>query len=172
MVKENTERQSPARASEANFLLRGDVQGNVKLIASLALATVLAVGCGGSSAAAVGTWHDEQGRTVESFEGPEHCDWQSATFLHAEIDLDEPGATAVRQQFLRDPEGVLSGEVVVAYDSSASLPDDAADTGLRLESMELWAKPTDDPSGPEAVYVVKGDSVERWPRTRQEVACA
>jgi ABC-type amino acid transport substrate-binding protein len=144
----------------------------VKLVALPLLAACLLSACGGSDASAVGIWRDEEGRTVESIAGPEHCDWQSATFLYAETDFDEPGATAERQQFLRDPEGVLSGEVVVAYDGSASLPDAAVDTGLRLESMEFWAEPTDDPSGPEAVYVVEGDSVERWPRTREEVACA
>lgn len=144
----------------------------MKLISLSALAAFILAGCGGSSPTAVGTWHDEQGRTVESFAGPEHCDWQSATFLYAEVDLDEPGTNAERQQFLRDPEGVFSSELVVPYDGSARLPDDAVDTGLRLESIELWAQPADDAPGPDAVYVVEGDSIERWPRTRDEVACA
>jgi hypothetical protein len=133
------------------------------LLSALALA-----GCGGAEA--VGTWEDEQGRTVESFAGPEHCDWESVTFLSVNVDLDELGTPADQRWFLRDPEGVLSGEGRIAYDGDAQLPEDAVDTGLRLEGRELWAEPADDPPGPEAVYVVDGDSVERWPRT--DVGCA
>jgi hypothetical protein len=139
----------------------------------LPLVALVIAGCGGAAeAVAVGTWQDEQGRTVESVEGPEHCDWQSATFLYVEVDLDELGSRADRQQFIRDPEGVLSDAVDVAYDGDARLPEGAVDTGLRLETRELWAEPAVDSPGPDAVYVVEGDSVERWPRTREEVACA
>jgi hypothetical protein len=129
-------------------------------------------GCGGAGAEAVGTWKDAQGRTIESSEGPEHCDWQSATFLYVEFDLEQPGTPTDRQQFLRDPEGVLSDSVDLAYDGDARLPEGAIDTGLRLGARELWAEPADDPPGPDAVYVVEDDSVERWPRAREEVACA
>jgi hypothetical protein len=142
----------------------------VRLVLLPVLAATAVAGCGGAEA--VGTWQDEQGRTVESSAGPEHCDWESATFLYVEVDLDELGIPADRQQFLRDPEGVLSDSVELEYDGDARLPRGAVDTGLRLDARELWAEPADDPPGPDAVYVVEGDSVERWPRTREEVACA
>lgn len=94
------------------------------------------------------------------------------TFLHVEVDLDELDTAADRQQFLRDPEDIFASEVVIAYDGDARLPVEAFDTGLRLEDRELWAEPADDPPGPDAVYVVEGDSIERWPRTQHDVACA
>ncbi|HXV95647.1 MAG TPA: hypothetical protein VD695_03790 [Gaiellaceae bacterium] len=62
------------------------------------LAAAAIAGCVGAVAEAVGTWQDEQGHTVESSEGPEHCDWQSATFLHVGVDLDELGTPADGQQ--------------------------------------------------------------------------
>jgi hypothetical protein len=101
---------------------------------------------------------------VESFAGPEHCDWESVTFLLVDVDLNALGASANEQTFFRDPEGLLNDVAEAAYDGDAELPEDAVDSGLRLGARELWAEPADDPPGPEAVYVVEGDSVERWPR--------
>jgi hypothetical protein len=86
------------------------------------------------------------------------------TFLLVDVDLDALGASANEQTFFRDPEGLLNDVAEAAYDGDAELPEDAVDSGLRLGARELWAEPADDPPGPEAVYVVEGDSVERWPR--------
>ena len=58
------------------------------------------------------------------------------------------------------------------YKSDAVLPEAAVDTGFRLDELELWAVPTRDEKGPDAVYVVDDVSVERWPRAKTEIACA
>ena len=140
----------------------------MRLARLLVLSAFVLAGCGGAEA--VGTWQDDQGRTVESSAGPEHCDWESVTFLSVGIDLDKLGTLAHEQWFFRDPEGLISGFGEVAYDGDAQLPEGAVATGLRLGEREVWAEPADDPPGPAAVYVVEGDSVERWPRT--DVGCA
>lgn len=136
----------------------------MRAVALFGLILALLAACEGAEG--VGTWRDEQGRTLESFSGPEHCDWQSVTFLHAEAGL-LGGAVSERLQFLRDPEGLFEAEVVVPYDADATLPEDAVDTGFRLDDLELWAERDRD-----AVYALKEGSVERWPRTRSEIACA
>jgi hypothetical protein len=137
------------------------------------IALVLA-GCGGGSA--VGKWQDESGRTLESYTGEggeEGCGWESVTFLVSLVSLDHGWSGRGLQQFIRDPEGVLPRSYTLgAYDEDAALPEDAIDTGFRLDSLELWVPATSDDTGPEAVYVVDDDSVERWPRAKSEIVCA
>ena len=147
----------------------------MRLIALSALVVLLA-GCGGSGSgeSAVGTWHDESGRTLESFAGSEHCDWESATFLLASVALqDGEAGPEYRVEFVRDPDGLFSDDTLLSYNGDAQLPDDAVQTGFRLDDFMLWVDPKEaDATGTKAIYVVKGDSVERWPRARQEHACA
>ena len=96
------------------------------------------VACGEGDVA--GEWRDSAGRTLASYPGPEHCDWESVTFLE------------------------------VAF--SLTRPEDAVATGFRSGDAELWVSPADaDGDTYGAVYVVD-DDVERWPRTREEIACA
>ena len=40
--------------------------------------------------------------------------------------------------------------------------------GAVADDLELWAANDRD----EAIYVVRGDTVERWPRAREFIACA
>ena len=136
-----------------------------RIVVAAVTALVLA-GCGGESAE--GTWRDERGRTLLSYAGDEHCDWESVTFLDSRVDLDGGSSGNGPQQFVRDPEGELERSYLGAYDGDAVLPQDAIDTGFRLDSVELWI----DDTGPDAVYVVDGDSVERWPRAKSEIGCA
>lgn len=83
---------------------------------------------------------------MESFPGPEHCDWHSATFLYVELDLDQPGTKAERQQYL-DPEDVLSAENIPP--SSPRIPLNHAGTQRPLGRQLLcpWAGER----GPDAV---------------------
>jgi hypothetical protein len=88
---------------------------------------------------------------VDQFQGASHCGWQSVTFL------DYNG-----QAYVRDTEGRFTG-TPVSYAEGIELPATATDTGWRDGGRELWVGP-DTPEGPTSVYVVEGDSVERWPR--------
>ena len=106
-------------------------------------------------------WTDTDGErvptsAVTSYQGPEHCDWQSVTFLH----LDE-------RQYLRDPEHRLTSETAVPYDGDVDLPGDAVDTGYRRGDDELWL--SDDQT---IAYLVTSNTVEAWPSTTHVVGCA
>lgn len=106
-------------------------------------------------------WTDGDGNrvptsTITSFPGPDHCGWQSVTFLHLED-----------RQYLRDPQNLLTDETVRPYDGDARLPADAIDTGYRNDNHELWL--TTDSS---IAYIVTDTAVEAWPSTTRSVACA
>ena len=106
-------------------------------------------------------WQDVEGNRVptsviSSARGPEHCDWETVTFLR----LDGQG-------YISDPDGVLGGRGFVAsYDPDAALPPDAIDTGYRQDDHRLWLS-----SDRSIAYVVTGDVVEAWPSSTEELAC-
>ncbi|MFE9443693.1 hypothetical protein ACFYO2_33020 [Streptomyces sp. NPDC006602] len=110
-------------------------------------------------------WTDRQGKrlpttTIRSHAGPEHCDWQSAHFLSLGRGGDE-------RQYVRDPESVFETDsLTTPYDGDVRMPEDARDTGYRLDERELWL--TDDRS---TAYVRTPDGVEAWPMTKRPVAC-
>ena len=107
-------------------------------------------------------WTDKDGvrvptSKVQSSKGPEHCDWQSVTFLYLG-----------RQQYLRDPKGAIShARYKSSYDAAATLPGDAEDTGFRLDGKSLWLAADES-----AAYVGAGPTVERWPAPKDMVGCA
>ena len=108
-----------------------------------------------------GVWTDADGKPqptseIFSYPGPEHCDWQTVTFL-----------TLGPRQFVRDPEGKLTAQALGSYDGDTRLPDDAEDTGYRHTGVALWRVPSGD-----AVYAVDGERVERWPALREMIGCA
>ena len=119
-------------------------------------------------------WRDASGQKaddeVRMYRGPSHCDWEEAVFLDVGWPLGrslEPPRGAGRQ-YVRDPNGVLPRDVFLGeLDLHARLPRHARDTGYRAGELALWI-------GDDAeryVYVVRGDEVERWPRT-ESFACA
>ena len=96
--------------------------------------------------------------------GPEHCDWQEATFLSG-YGLDAPRDSAGRL-WARDPGGVLEHfpKAKAEFQAQAVLPADAVDTGYRQGHVEVWTAPSD---AAEYVYLVNGadpGDVERWVR--------
>ncbi|WP_182524479.1 hypothetical protein [Nocardioides dongkuii] len=109
-------------------------------------------------------WTDGEGRPVPTTElsawrGPEHCDWQSMTFLR--FGERRPGPT-----YVRDPQRWLRDQLVVPWEPSTTLPDGATDTGLVREGRRLWRTP-------DAVYVGRSPAdVEQWPRLRESPGCA
>ncbi|GGZ63054.1 hypothetical protein GCM10010387_65550 [Streptomyces inusitatus] len=111
-------------------------------------------------------WTDARGRRVpvtrmSSSAGPEHCDWQSAHFLHL-------GEGREKRMYVRDPRGVFPPEEFsTRYDGDAVLPPEARDTGYRQGERALFRTP--DAS---RVYIRTPRGVELWPAPRQGFGCA
>jgi hypothetical protein len=116
----------------------------------------------------IAVWTDSGGNrvpvsTITHHVGPEHCDWQDITFL-------DIGEYDVGEEYLRDRDGELAEYLIGEFDGSASLPDDAVDTGYEYGDWHLWL--TRDKSAAYLADVDDPAQVERWPRAREWVACA
>lgn len=107
-------------------------------------------------------------------EGPDHCGWTSVTFMSiAWPPGSASGSNGRDRQYLRDPSGVLSESTAGPLAPSATLPGDAAYTGLHRGDWQLWVAPSDADT---AVYIVNADPaargvVERWPRVTTPIFC-
>ena len=140
---------------------------------ALALASVLVLAaCGGSHWEE--TWKDGDGRKVSrevivSYRGPEHCEWDSAVFLEIGWPLGTPIRPERRRTYVRDPEGLFRRHLRSEFDPKTDLPRDAAATGYHTDDAELWVSPRD---VDRAVYLVRGERVERWPLAKNDLACA
>lgn len=106
-------------------------------------------------------WLDSEGSRVPTsivttYQGAEHCGWESITFLIFED-----------RQYIRDPRGLLAE--VVWFEERAELPVDATDTGYHHEGRHLWISGDDD-----VAYLAVGDQVEAWPapNSTDPIACA
>jgi hypothetical protein len=112
-------------------------------------------------------WTDENGGRVPVTElssnvGAAHCDWQEAHFLS--VGGDGPDGTL----YARDPEGVLSREMLAApYNGDATMPSGARDTGYRLDDWRLWLVDGE----PSTAYVRTPDGVESWPAVNEGFGC-
>jgi len=114
-------------------------------------------------------WSDVDGNPVpvsrvQSFPGPEHCDWQDITFLYV-------GPEPHQDTYLRDTAGELSDLLRTTYADDVSLPKDATDSGYHHDGRELWLQP----GKPDAAYLVSvtdPKDVERWPAASQPIGCA
>jgi hypothetical protein len=76
---------------------------------------------------------------------------------------------AVEQRhFVRDPRGVLPPDLLLArYDGDVrQLRRDAVDTGYRAGEVALWLG-----RDRRAAYLVRPRTIERWPSTKEGVAC-
>lgn len=106
-------------------------------------------------------WRDADGNrlptsVIASAPGPEHCGWDSMTFL-----------TADGEVYISDPHNVLRGRgFVAAFDADAVLPADAVDTGFRLDDRHLWMS-----ADRLVAYVVTDDAIEAWPSSTAEFVC-
>jgi hypothetical protein len=106
-------------------------------------------------------WTDHSGRSVPtssiaSWIGPEHCDWQSMTFLYLGNGV-----------FVRDPQPELANYFDTPYRAATSLPEDVVDTGYVRDGRHLWLS-----ADRQQAYVGTPDSVEAWPRTTKPLGCA
>lgn len=116
----------------------------------------------GQEAFPMTVWQDADGNgvptsSVTSYRGPEHCEWESVTYLA----LDG-------EQYISDPEQVFDGRDFVApFDADAELPPDAIDTGYRRDGRHLWLS-----SDRTIAYVVTDSSTEAWPSSTDDFFCA
>lgn len=107
-------------------------------------------------------WLDADGNRVPtsiitSSQGPEHCDWQSVTFLW----FDD-------RQFIGDPEDALwDVEFVAPYRPDTDLPSDATDTGYHHDTRHLWLS-----ADGTVAYLVGDNRVEAWPSSTELIGCA
>ena len=149
------------------------------------IATALTTACSTPGDEFVGPWTDpagsivpadrDRGFVIESYRGPEHCDWDSVIFLEAawppgsmidDVFYGDPGSTP--RIFLRDEEGRLAEYERGAFRANAVLPSDAEATGLRRGPWSLWTAR----SAPSYVFLVSEESVERWPEGVDLPGCA
>lgn len=121
-----------------------------------------------TDALGIQVWEDAAGdrvpvANVQSYPGPEHCDWQDITFLTLDTENGE-------RQYLRDTTGELRQMLTTTFDASATLPEQATDTGFERDGLRLWVHP----NGTAAYLVDKTNpaNVERWPAAKERVACA
>jgi hypothetical protein len=108
-------------------------------------------------------WTDLTGQvaptsSIDSWTGPEHCNWQSMTFLQ----LGE----ADNAVYVRNPQRGLGDFFAEPYESHAELPASAIDTGFEREGEHLWLS-----ADKQRAYVGTTKDVEVWPRTIQSLRC-
>lgn len=154
--------------------LRLNQQMKRVLLAGLLPVTLL--GCGGGVDWEK-PWLDSNGKTVptnqivSTYRGPDHCEWDSAVFLNLGWPpgtyAEYPSSSA--RQYVRDPEGLFESEHLAPLDLDVKLPPDARYTGYHLDEIELWIRSAD---ADEAVYIVRPERVERWPRLARHTICA
>jgi hypothetical protein len=101
--------------------------------------------------------------------GPEHCDFQSALVIITGVPCGARYTTILDSaHYVRDPENVFGDfGTSFGFDPDAELPAVAVDTGLREGDRGLWVVPEDET----AVYLVLGDTTERWPLDREPAGC-
>lgn len=123
-----------------------------------------------------GTWWTVDGEAVseqiiKSIMGPEHCSWDTVTFLYTGDPIGENMVKGSSQTFTRDPYGDLNrgGRQLVQFDDDAELPSDAEFSGYSNDGAELWISPTRIEF---EVFMVGNESVEKWPRMNPSVGCA
>jgi hypothetical protein len=108
-------------------------------------------------------------RELSSRAGLAHCDWESATFLSIGWPVGTVSDTAAQtRQYIRDPRGAVRAALRDRLRLRAELPADAGATGYRYGPLEVYLSPSDQD---EAIYVVGGGRVERWPRSEPMALC-
>ena len=104
---------------------------------------------------ALDVWLDSNGGRVPtsiitSLKGAEHCGWETVTYLFFND-----------RQYISDPEGVLTSELIQPYQAESDLPQDASATGYSHEGHELWVSADE-----RVAYMVSDSHVQAWPVPR------
>jgi hypothetical protein len=110
-------------------------------------------------------WTDHDGtpvptEKVQSYIGPDHCNWQSATFLQL--------GSSWHDSYVRNPPGELTEFLAGPYREHVALPDDAVTTPYEREGERLWL------AADKMTAYVGSDTadVEAWPREVKLIGCA
>ncbi len=122
-----------------------------RLTAGAILSIVLVTACGSPA-----VWEGPDGAVTEET-GSSHCDEEGVTFVRVNDN-----------RFASDPQNALfdQGALDAAFDGDAILPASATDTSLRDGDWHMWLA-----SDASAVFVVEGDTVEKWPRVDENYGC-
>jgi hypothetical protein len=131
--------------------------------------------------AAVGTWYNADGYGMPDsrpfamtiLSGAQHCGWDGILFLETTWPLGE----IVRRMSIGDTLtfGRIPGnpkvgiEFATSFQPDTELPPAAYDTGYHRDRWHLWVV---DDRIRQAVWMVHGDTVERWPAATNPVLCA
>jgi Immunoglobulin-like domain of bacterial spore germination len=131
-----------------------------------------------------GTWFDGDdqplpdgsvgsvGTAMVVFGGAEHCQWETASFMHLGWPIGTLATTFDdERQYVRDPRGLFDdGALHIGYLSDTTLPSDATDTGYHRGPWRLWVSPS---QANDAIFVVNVDTgaVERWGRATPPILC-
>ena len=109
---------------------------------------------------------------ISTNDGPVHCGWQQARFLHVSTPIyTAPTGKPRSAQYVRDPDGVLGRESLrLAFRAEAILPADAEPTGYERDGTALWLAESDRDS---TAYLVTGNprQVEAWPLADPPIGC-
>ena len=102
--------------------------------------------------------------------GGDHCEWDSVVLLHLGW---PPGAAAEfrsgsERQYVRDAEGELEAPGRSPLELDSQLPPDAEYTGYHSGELQLWISASE---ATDAVYIVRPERVERWPRSQRHIFC-
>jgi hypothetical protein len=132
----------------------------------------------------VGAWRDSEGKLVPSdrplvmnvSQGATHCGWGRLVFLVIswplgfEVKGSAMGNPHIRMFVRLSPPEDLSAAPYFAstFDGNATLPTGARDTGYHRHGWHLWVK---DGAIDRAVWLVHGDTVERWPASKDIILC-
>jgi hypothetical protein len=93
--------------------------------------------------------------------GPDHCDWGNTRVLVFGTPIGVPFTSPDNSiQYVRDPANEYGYGFAATFDSQATLPPDAVDSGYSSDNEQLWSVPGDD----RFIYLVLGDRTERWPK--------
>jgi len=108
-------------------------------------------------------------RFITLTDAPEQCGLREVQLLTVgkpfgpEIPSDQDSL-----QFVRDPNHLVEDKSLDTFSASTQLPPDVHFTGLTYADLEVWVAS----DLPGALYIVREDTVERWPRVSEFIACA
>jgi hypothetical protein len=100
-------------------------------------------------------------------QGPDACGGDKVADILMGTPLGKPSDESPRI-YVKDPTNVFNDDATAnAYDSAATLPDTARDSGYRQDGAEMWIVPEDD----QFIFLVTGDNAERWPLDPSPAGC-
>lgn len=141
-------------------------------LALLALVSTLVVACSspvGDHDFLLGEWkaYDGTAWSAHAYLGHEHCDTQDVIELRLS-GFEDSRRTSDHRSYLRDPRDILRQRNVPIDElrTGVALPPDAIDLRLNKGNAYLYLEADES-----AVYVVRGDEIERWPVFPHDYGC-